>query len=292
MSKMQVYSFVGSQWAGVAHLALAEKGFTPGTDYDIQEIDLGNADNFSPAYLAINPNGTVPSLTAPSLASPLTSSIDILRHLDSLSPDAHPLVLRDNSNNNSDRAQQIIDLVHSPQVDTNILFFRARSVPELDAKKRGWHKDFIDTRQQRLETERAAAAGASHPFYKPKLAENGTLYDVYAKPAGHADDDAFFAESSDLYRGFAAGMAELETLLVLPYAAGASLSEADFHVIPWLAHAMVAAESDIHQVQDFSTLEKVLAESVPGFKVGPRTRAWWKTVAEEASFQKVFPQLH
>lgn len=38
---MQVYSFVGSQWAGVVHLALAEKGFLQGTDYDIQEVDLG-----------------------------------------------------------------------------------------------------------------------------------------------------------------------------------------------------------------------------------------------------------
>lgn len=194
------------------------------------------------------------------------------------------------------RAQQIIDLVHSAQLDTNILFFRARGAAELDAKKRGWHKAFIDTRQQRLETERAAAAAGGdatpHPFYEPKLAENGSLYDVYARPAGHAADDAFFAESSELYQGFAAGMAELETLLVLPYAAGASLSEADLHVIPWLAHAMVAAESNVHRVHDFSTLEKVLAESVPGFKVGPRTQTWWEAVAKEASFQKVFPQLH
>ncbi|OAQ98187.1 hypothetical protein LLEC1_06118 [Akanthomyces lecanii] len=258
MSKIQVYSFVGSQWAGVAHLALAEKGFTPGTDYDIQEINLSNADNFSPAYLAINPNGTVPSLTAPSLPSPLTSSIAILRYIDSLRPGAHPLVLRANSSSSSDRAQQIVDLVHAPQ--------------------------------RRLDTERAAA-DVPHPFYAPKLAENGALYDIYATPAGHADE-AFFRESSKLYRGFAAGMAELETLLVLPYAAGASLSEADLHVIPWLAHAMVAAESDVHQVQDFGTLESVLGESVPGFQVGPRTRTWWKAVAQEASFQKVFPHLH
>lgn len=87
-------------------------------------------------------------------------------------------------------------------------------------------------------------------------------------------------------------MAELETLLVLPYAAGASLSETDFHVIPWLAHAMVAAESNVHRLHDFNTLEKVLAESVPGFKAGPRTQTCWEAVAKEASFQKVFPQLH
>lgn len=244
----------------------------------------GNADNFDPAYLDINPHGTVPSLVAPSLPSPLTSSIDILRYLDAQRPNQHPLVAHD-----SGRSQQLIDLVHSPRLDTNILFFQARGVAALDAKKRGWHKVFIDTRQRRLETGRAAAT--PHAFYGPKLEENGRLYDVYAQPVGHADE-AFFAQSQALYRGFAAGMAELETLLVLPYAAGTSFGEADLHIIPWLAHAMVAAESDIHEVQDLSTLEKALAESVPGFKVGPRTRAWWKTVAEESSFQKVFPHLH
>lgn len=40
LSQFTVYSFVGSQWAGVAHLALAEKGFDR-EEYDLKEIDLG-----------------------------------------------------------------------------------------------------------------------------------------------------------------------------------------------------------------------------------------------------------
>ena len=40
LPQFTLYSFVGSQWAGVAHLALAEKGFD-GEEYDLKEIDLG-----------------------------------------------------------------------------------------------------------------------------------------------------------------------------------------------------------------------------------------------------------
>jgi hypothetical protein len=36
-----VYSCVASQWAGVAHLALADKGFSK-DDYNIEEVDLGS----------------------------------------------------------------------------------------------------------------------------------------------------------------------------------------------------------------------------------------------------------
>ena len=37
-AQFTVYSFVGSQWAGVVHLTLAEKGFA---DYNVKEVDLG-----------------------------------------------------------------------------------------------------------------------------------------------------------------------------------------------------------------------------------------------------------
>ncbi|XWX01218.1 hypothetical protein V2A60_009244 [Cordyceps javanica] len=293
---MQIYSFVGSQWAGVVHLALAEKGFAQGKDYDITEVDLvpifftapfvnktttrraGNADNFDPRTSTSIP----------------TAPVDILRHLDGLRPETArrrpPLVPLDAASR--DRGQQLIDLVHSPQLDTNILFFRARDAAELGARTKSWHKGFIDTRQRRLEEEHAAHP--AHPFYGPKLEENGVIHAQYAAAAGVRanDNDAFFARSRELHREFADGMARLETLLVLPFAAGASLSEADLHLAPWLSHAMVAADSDIHQVQDFTALEKTIARSNPGFHVGPRTRQWWKTLASETSFQQVFPHLH
>jgi hypothetical protein len=37
-----LYSYVGSQWAGVPLLGLAEKGYDE-NEYDVKEIDLGEA---------------------------------------------------------------------------------------------------------------------------------------------------------------------------------------------------------------------------------------------------------
>lgn len=39
--KITVYSFPGSQWAGVVHLTLAEKGFIKDQDYHIKDVDIG-----------------------------------------------------------------------------------------------------------------------------------------------------------------------------------------------------------------------------------------------------------
>jgi len=39
---LTLYSYVGSQWAGVPHLGLAEKGYDE-NEYDVKEIDLGES---------------------------------------------------------------------------------------------------------------------------------------------------------------------------------------------------------------------------------------------------------
>lgn len=252
----------------------------------LSNVHPGQADNFAPEYLKVNPNGTVPSLTSPTLSAPISDSVDILRYLDSLR--GNNRLVPENADTRA-AGQRIIDLVHSSQVDTNIIFFNARSVDELDAKKGSFHKQFLDARQQRLEQEHQA--DPAHPFYGPKMKENGQVQSKYQSSTGHSDED-FFTKSHELHRQFAAGMETLESLLVLPFAAGDAISEADFHVIPWLSHAMVAANSDPENIQDFSAMEKELQKSASGFKVGPRTRQWWATVAREPSFQQVFPHLH
>ncbi|CEJ92806.1 hypothetical protein VHEMI08436 [[Torrubiella] hemipterigena] len=285
MAKITVYSFSGSQWAGVVHLTLAEKGFTKELDYHVQDVDIGAADNFDPAYLEINPNGTIPSLTSTSLPAPLSESTDILRYLDSLREN-NPLVPK--AAKSKTKGQQIIDLVHSSAVDTNIIFFDARDVEELDNKKSNWQKRFIDTRQHRLEQEHATHP--AHPFYNRKLKENGILYTAYQNTDGAADA-AFFSRSNHCYIEFAAGLDQLESLLELPYAVGNQITEADFHVIPWLSHAMVAAGSNRSEIHNFSALESTIQKSVDGFKVGPRTREWWANVARTSSFKTVFPSL-
>lgn len=200
--------------------------------------------------------------------------------------ESNPLVPKDAKAKT--KGQQIIDLVHSSAVDTNIIFFDARDVAELDNKKTNWQKQFIDARQKRLEQEHAAHP--THPFYSPKLKENGILYTAYQGTDTDADA-AFFSRSNHHYQQFAAGLDQLESLLELPYAVGNQITEADFHVIPWLSHAMVAAGSNRSEIHNFSPLESTIQKSVDGFKVGPRTREWWANVARTSSFKTVFPSL-
>ncbi|KAI8711415.1 GST N-terminal domain-containing protein [Fusarium sp. LHS14.1] len=282
--KLTLYSFVGSQWAGVAHLALAEKGFSA-DDYEIKEINLAAAENFAPEYLKINPNGTVPSLVSSALEKPLVESMDILRYVDSLGKAT--LVPRDSKM--QQKAQQIIDHVHSADVNTNVILFDARDAKEMEAKKASKWKDFLQNRQNRLEHEHKAAP--DNAFYSFKREENGAVNRLYAAEIG-TDHQQFFEISHHQYRTFASGMNKLEDILVLPFAAGDSLTEADLHVIPWLSHALRGAGTEPTDIHNFGPLEELIRRSDPEFIVGPKIKQWWKTVSGTNSFKKVYPILH
>jgi glutathione S-transferase len=244
------------------------------------------ADNFDPEYLKINPNGTVPSLVAPSLPAPLTQSTDILRHVDSLRNNS-TLVPQDPETRR--KAQAIIDLVHSEDVNTNLILFQARDDDEMRAKKASPWNDFLASRQRRLEQEKAK--DPAHAFYGPKSVENGAVTKLYQSEIGD-EHRRFYQDTHAMYCTFAAGFDRVEQSLALPFAAGDGITEADFHVAPWLAHAMWGAGTVPTDVQDFSVLEALVQKSVPEFTVGPKVRAWWANMAETRAFQKVFAVLH
>jgi hypothetical protein len=58
----------------------------------------------------------------------------------------------------------------------------------------------------------------------------------------------------------------LETLLVLPYAAGEQVTHADLYVVPCLAHTMAAGQTK--EVGDLSKLEEYIRKPMPDFKLG------------------------
>ncbi|RFU72574.1 maleylacetoacetate isomerase [Trichoderma arundinaceum] len=284
-SKFTLYSFAGSQWAQVAHLALAEKGFSE-DEYDIKDIDLMTGANFDPEYIKVNPNGTVPSLSSASLEKPIIESTDILRYIDGLRGNSS-LVPSDPAVKS--KAQAIIDLVHSYDARTDTILLHARDDEEMKGKKASGFRDFLVNRQDRLEKEKAA--NPSHPFYGPKVLENGSLSKFYTTEIGE-EHKQFYKDSEDAYKAFAKVMDKLDSLLVLPYAAGDAVSEADFHVVAWLAHAMSGAGSDTTQIQNFDVLEKLIQKTTPSFAIGKSTREWWANISATPAFKKVFPTLH
>lgn len=246
------------------------------------------AGNFHPDYVKINKNGTIPSLTSPDLAAPLIESADILEWLNAKGPSSSPsssvdLVPKDEATTQA--MKKLIDLVHGQDVSTNIILLEARDGEEMQAKQQSPFNDFVSARQRTLED--LCQRFPEDEFYQSRRAMNGALHQHYVSSDNHPE---FFDSSHADYRGFAAGMDRLESLIVLPYAAGQEVTLADLHIVPWLAHAMWGAGTT--QVDDFAPLEKLIQKTVPAFTVGPKTKQWWANMMQRESFKKVYPHLH
>jgi len=84
---MKLYHFPGSSSCWKVVIALEELCL----DYQLETVDLMNDGQFSPAFLQLNPRGTVPVLVTEDLV--LTDSTDILKHLDTLAGDRAPVKL-------------------------------------------------------------------------------------------------------------------------------------------------------------------------------------------------------
>ena len=159
----------------------------------------------------------------------------------------------------------------------------------MEVKKASLWKDFVINRRNRLKQE--LATNPEHPFYERKMAEASNIYRLYTTEIGAAHQ-RFFNLSQSMYRTFASSMHELDSLLILPYAAGEQLTEADFHVIPWLSHAMVGAGTDPSDIHNFGPLETLIQGTVPYFNVGPKIQEWWSTISQNDAFRKVYTTLH
>lgn len=243
------------------------------------------AENFDPDYLKINPNGTVPSLISASFSRHLVDSREILNYLDGSRSSGTNLTPKDPQV--QELVDKLIELVHSDDVGTNLILLQARNKEEMEAKKASPFKDFVGNRQKVLEKNKAAFP--DHPFYGPKSAENGALNKLYETDIG-PEHEEFFKMTQDMYRKFAAGMDRLESLIVLPYAAGDNVTLADLHIVPWLSHAMAGVGTT--DPEDFGKLESHIQKTVPDFTIGPKTREWWLNFSKRPSFMSVFATLH
>ncbi|KAI9696750.1 MAG: hypothetical protein M1836_005112 [Candelina mexicana] len=284
--QLTVYSYVGSQWAGVAHLGLAEKKFDK-SEVEIKEIDLFSAENLDPAYLKINPNGTVPTLTASNLSQPLLDTRPILEYLDQSRPFINGPDLTPVSAQEKAAAHALIELVHSSDLETGLLLFGCLNHADIDRMKSSPLITYLAARQSALKMY--LAADPMNAFYTAKLKDNSTLHDLFID-APMADREAFFRDTAAGYEKFADGLEMLERQIRLPYAIGDYVTVADLHIVPWLSHALFALGTTDRS--DFSKLETRIQQTVPGFRLGPKIRQWWINFGKRDSFQEVFNVLH
>lgn len=186
------------------------------------------------------------------------------------------------------KIDEIIQHVHQQKLSTNLILLQARDEEELNDKRAGMFRDFIANRQRRL-----LKYGAERPdisAYRTRTAENGYLFDLYHSGKIDPACEKFFRDSHQGYKDFAAGLDKLNDLLVLPYAAGDTVTAADLHVVPWLAHALWGAGGN--DINDFTPLEKLIQKSVPEFQFGEKTMTWWKNISATEAFKKLYPTLH
>jgi glutathione S-transferase len=245
-----------------------------------------NGENFSPEYVQINPNGTIPSLTSTSLPKPLIESADILKYLDFNHPKGPSLFPADPEQRS--KVEELIAHVHQTELSTNLILLQARDAQELSAKKASFSKDFVNSRQEKL--IRYGATNPQIPLYTSRTRENGKLYHIYNSSEIGPEHEQFFADSRKGYKDFAAGLNELNSMIMLPYAAGDKVTAADMHIVPWLAHALWGAGGKA--IDEFHPLEELIKKSVPDFEFGEKTKSWWRNISATDSFHKNYPTLH
>ena len=186
MPQFTLYTSQASQWAMVPHLGLIEKAYTP-QEYSLEEIDLMGAGNFDIEYLKSNNMGTIPALNSSDLKGPLMDSTEILEYLDRGHPNSGTS-LAPKTDEEKTAMKKCIDLVHSAELNTNLILLQARDAQELEHVK-GNFGGFIATRQSVLEKNHTDHP--DHKFYGPKAKENGGLNKIYTTPVG-PDHEAFF----------------------------------------------------------------------------------------------------
>lgn len=252
---------------------------------ELTRNDIVDGENFKPSYLQVNPRGTVPSLTSNQLAKPLTQSADILEYLDSFEGDSRAGKLIPTDITQKARVDALIERIHGDDMSTNILLFLARDTDDLNRNKLEGRDTFLANRQRALEKYHAQVPG--HPFYLPKLAENG------ADLASYQTDDSqrlqeFFAISQKAHNGLTRELEQLDEMIVLPFAAGPEVTAADLHLAPWFSHALMAVGAG--DISDLTALETFLQRTLPSYKLGNRLTTWWATMNGRPSFKTFFPK--
>ncbi len=164
-----LYNFGLSVWGSVATLGLYEKGYAA-DDLDIRVVDLTKGENYAPSFLRINPNGTVPTLVAPTFETTsrevatkfraMTDSKSLLEFLDvsrsqpilqikgedpmdGTSRSAAAPMLAPATIEGKAISDALITLVHSDGADPNFLLLAVRSDAELQQKQKGMAGSFI-----------------------------------------------------------------------------------------------------------------------------------------------------
>ncbi|KAI0651780.1 hypothetical protein C8Q79DRAFT_57617 [Trametes meyenii] len=268
MSKPVLYTFGLSVWSAAPELAIAELGYADDA-IETKIVNLAEGANFTPEFLKINPQATLPTLVADGKS--YTNTKEVVHYLIEHAP-----------NKGSAAGTAFIDKIHEDSIDPNAPLLLARNNEELTASASGFPFTFVDNRQKSLEKNSVLPeATPFKAFYDAKKAANGGILKVYK---GEVPLDGFFKESVAHWDRVAAFIVD-ELPAALPesgFLGGASPGEDDFHLGAWLARIthLVGGSAD---KDGYKALEKETKKPIP-----PRVAAYWAAWVERPSFKKVY----
>ncbi len=147
---MKLYDYFRSSAAYRVRIALNLKGVAPERAF----VHLRKGDQRADEYLALNPQGLVPTLVADD-GTVLTQSIAILEWLDETYPNP-PILPRDADGRARVRslALAVACDIH-PLDNTRVLAYLTGTLGATEAQKNGWYKYWIDVGFEALETRLA-----------------------------------------------------------------------------------------------------------------------------------------
>ncbi|KAJ7667211.1 hypothetical protein B0H17DRAFT_990371 [Mycena rosella] len=279
-----LYTFGNSVWSAVAELAAAELGYKDG-EITIRIINVVEGENFAPAFLKLNSNGTIPTLESDGKV--YTSTAEVVA---CLVKDA-PVKVKTGT--------AIIETIHEDKYDPNFALFLARNNAELSAKGtalRGTFAalpaTFLSNRQSALEKYAHSPDSDAAPyrtFYEGKLAENTGMLALFAGKAPADQEADYFAKSQAHFEAVKTAVFEVfpAFLPASGFIGGATPGEDDFHVGAWFTRiaAIFGATTAADGLAAF--------EAAYGVPVPAKVAAYWGAWAARPSWTKVYAaRLH
>ncbi|KAJ7745190.1 hypothetical protein DFH07DRAFT_942883 [Mycena maculata] len=250
-----LYVFEHSVWSAAAELAVIELGFVDG-QIKLSRLDLIHGKNYDPAFLKLNPNGTIPTLEAGDQV--YTSTADTISYL----VQNAPVKVRSGS-------PATIEAIHDDRYDPNFAMFAARNDMELDAKAQGIQGNLLSNRKTALE-EYLALPGAEvyKPLYTARLGATRGLYAIYNHKVPADAQSAFFTRSQAHWGSVRSALFEIFPAFLpsdgmAPFIGGDVPGEDDFHLIAWLTRIAAAAGATTKD-DALKTFEKDCGAPVPG----------------------------
>ncbi|CAE6435090.1 unnamed protein product [Rhizoctonia solani] len=291
-AKPVLYVFGASVWASAPSLALLELKYPPGA-VEEKVVNLLEGENFTPEFIKINNNATLPTLvTADKTYTDTAGSVEWIV-LNAPTPgikSTHQdgsvewIVLNAPTPGIKSTHQDVIVAVHRDNIDPNFSLLSARTQEELDSKRGGIPGQFIRQRQAKLEELAPKSPEDLKVWYKGKLEFNGFLSSVYAEGASSDVTSGWFDKSNQHWENVKAFItSELPNFLPESgFIDGVVPGEADFHVAAWLARTAGVSGAKIDDVAPLGeALDLSLDPKIVAYFNAWKVRDSWKKVYEE-----------